>query len=58
MSRLMFKVRSMGRNLDFFSLQETHSTPERAMAIEDELKQHAVFWSHCSLQCGGVAVWV
>ena len=50
MSRLMLKVRSMGRNLDFFSLQETHSTPERAIAIEDELEQHAVFWSHCSLQ--------
>ena len=56
MNRCIVKVRQMAANLDLFGLQETHSTPERAIAIESEFRHHSVFWSHCSLQRGGVAL--
>ena len=37
-------------------MQETHSTLERAQAVESEFRNHSLFWSHCSLQKGGIAV--
>ena len=52
----MIKVFGKGTNLDCFALQETHSRLERTLAIEHELKHHAVLWSHCSLQRGGLAL--
>ena len=54
MSRRMAKTRQMAMNLDFFGIQETHSTPERAAAVQSEFKSHVLFWSHCSLQKGGL----
>ena len=56
MNRRIAKVRQYSSNLDMLGLQETHSTPERALALESEFRQHAFFWSHCSLQKGGVAL--
>ena len=56
MSRRISTVRSMSQDLDYFGLQETHASPERALALETEFKQHCFFWSHCSLQKGGLAL--
>ena len=56
MNRRIAKVRSMASTLDFFALQETHSSADRALAIESEFHQHVFFWSHCSLLKGGLAL--
>ena len=58
MSRRIAKVRQMCSKLDFFGLQETHSSPERAAALQNEFPEHLLFWSHCSLQRGGLALGV
>ena len=55
MSRRIALARNMSSKLDFFGLQETHSTPERAAALQSEFSRHVLFWSHCSLQRGGLA---
>ena len=48
----------MSSSLDFFGLQETHSCPERAAALESEFPNHVLFWSHCTLKKGGLALGV
>ena len=54
MNRRINKVRSA--NVDFFGLQETHSFPARAAALQHEFPQHMLYWSHCSRQRGGLAL--
>ena len=58
MTRRIHKVRKYAEKLDLFGLQETHSSPERAAALQGEFPNHVLFWSHCSVQRGGLAVGV
>ena len=58
MTKRFAKVRSMAAKVGFLALQETHSSPERAAAVQCEFPSHALFWSHCSLQRGGLALGV
>ena len=58
MNRRINKVRGLCAKVDFFGLQETHSTPERALALQHEFPEHVFFWSHCSQARGGLAICV
>ena len=58
MNRRLSRVKDLSNKLDFFGLQETHSTPERAAALQIEFPKHSLFWSHCTLQRGGLALGV
>lgn len=56
MSRRIKRVRGMCASLDFFGIQETHSSPERVAALQTEFPNHVLFWSHCSQMKGGLAL--
>ena len=58
MRRRMAKVHKLASSLDFVAVQETPSTPERAASVQTEFHFYVFFWSHCTLQRGGLALGV